>query len=210
MGFAGEGPSDFDFLKPLAFRVLEQVLLERSTFQFELPAPVDVHPGGRPGNAPSAVVDLVKSQFRHLDILFYHADAGGGVDATYANLVLPVARDLEEFSIPVVGIVPRREMESWATADAEGLCAVLGLEVGRVPLPLEFVPNRVESILDPKRALRDFIGDLPIRRFKPIGAEFSFLGSLALRVSLHQLLRVPQFARFVCDMECVLKEKGLI
>lgn len=208
-GFAGEGASDFDFLKPLVRRVVEELLLLESRYDCEIPDPVDIRPFGRIGNQPDEVVQEVLRDFPFLDFVFYHGDAGRDPRRTYENQVHRVKSALST-GIPVVGVVPRHEMEAWCIADFESLCRVLGIVPERIATPSAFRPSQVESIADPKAAFREFLLAVPTRTFRTEVAEVSLLGALALEVRLDVLNAVPQFNRLVQDTRDVLRELALL
>lgn len=208
-GFVGEGPSDFDFLKPLARRALEDLLFARCPDECEIPDLVDVRPGGRAGNTPAAVVGLVQSDYGYLDYLFYHADANGNVDRAYDCQVRPVREGLAGV-VRTIPVVPRREMEAWVLADSAALGAVLGLAPGKHKTPDDFKPGRVESLLDPKSALKSYLDGLPVRRFRAVDPAASLLASVSAVQDLSVLRKVPQFKRFDDDLNAALIEDGII
>lgn len=209
--FAGEGASDFDFLKPLMERLLDDVLLSKSTEDCEVGPPFDVKPNNKPGNAPDAVVSQVLAEFSYIDVLFYHSDAGNDVAGAYVNRVQRVSEGLADagWSGAVVGVVPRREMEAWALADSVTLCAVLGLRHEAVSVPRDFRPTRVEGIRDPKAALDKFVTAARGRTRISAGGE-GLLTALSQRIELAHLSEVPQVRRLYADLESVLRSQGVL
>lgn len=208
-GFVGEGTSDFDFLKPLVRRVLEDILLAKCPEDCEIPDLVDVFPSGRAGNQPDAVIGLVRSEYQHLNYLFYHTDAGGNIERAYKTLVGPVRTGLQGV-VHTIGVVPKREMEAWALADSTALETVLGLAKGKNDLPDNFRPRRVESIIDPKAALKSYLRGLPIGQPRAGDPGASLLTSLSAYQDLAVLRQVPQFKQFDDDLNDVLVADRII
>lgn len=209
--FAGEGPTDFDFLKPLVARLLEELLLQEAEEDCEVGAPLDVKPNDRAGNAPAAVVHEVMKNFSFVDVLFYHTDAGNSLARAYSERVARVSAGLQQegWVGEVVGVVPKREMEAWAVADAERLCAVLGVARTKVGVPLDFRPTSVESISYPKTALNDFVEDVRDRA-RGVASGQSLYAALSQRLSLEVLLLVPQVRKLRDDLREALLRQGVL
>lgn len=207
-GFCGEGRTDYDFLRRVGERVVDALVLAKSDQTVEI-AFHDVMPGGRPGNAPSDVVAAVKADFDYLDLLLYHTDAAGNVQVANTTRVDPVRAGLTGL-VPVVGMVPKREMEAWAIADVNALCRVLGLSLSTVTVPHEFRPTRVESLGDPKAALVEFVAKVPTRGVRSSDPNLRLLGALAYEVDLDLLGSVPQFRTFRQETEHALRSLGVL
>lgn len=204
-GFVGEGSTDAQFLAPLTRRLLEQHLLTHARSDVLIPDPVTIKPGESWGNEPDAVVEELADEFSHLDLLLYHTDAAGDVASAYRQRVQAVS---SRTAVPVVGVVPKREMEAWALADASALCGVLGIDRSQVEVPASFVPRRVESITDPKAALDDFVASVPGRHFVSPDPELTLFGALALTVDLDVLVAVPQARRLADDIATLADRQG--
>lgn len=204
-GFVGEGSTDAQFLAPLARRLLEQHLLVRARSDVLIPDPVIIEPGGSWGNEPDAVVEELAYEFSHLDVLFYHTDAAGDVASAYRDRVRAVS---SRTGVPVIGVVPKREMEAWALADASALCGVLGVDRAQIGVPASFTPRKVESITYPKEALDDFAAGVPGRYFTSPDPELTLFGALALTVDLDVLVAVPQVRRLADDIATLAHGQG--
>ena len=204
-GFVGEGSTDAQLLAPVARRMLEQHLLLNARSDVFIPDPEIVKPGGSWGNEPDAVVEELADEFSHLDVLFYHTDAAGDVASAYRDRVQAVGTRTE---VPVIGVVPKREMEAWVLADASALCGVLGVDRSQVDVPASFAPRRVESITDPKEALDDFVASVPGRYFTSPDPELTLFGALALTVDLDVLGAVPQVRRLTADIAALAHSQG--
>lgn len=204
-GFVGEGATDAQFLAPVVRRLLEQHLLENARSDVLIPDPVMIKPGESWGNAPDAVVKELADEFSYLDLLFFHTDAAGDVARAYRERVQPVS---SHTGVPVIGVVPKREMEAWALADAAALCSVLGVDGGQVEVPASFTPRQVESITDPKAELDAFMATVPGRHFITPDPELTLFGALALTVDLDVLVAVPQARRLAHDIAALAKGRG--
>lgn len=204
-GFVGEGPTDAQFLAPLARRLLEQHLLLHSRSDVLIPDPVVLRPGGSWGNKPDAVVREMADEFSHLDVLLYHTDAAGDVARAYRERVRAVS---SRTGVPVIGVVPKREMEAWALADAAALCGVLGVDGSRLDVPAPFTPRLVESITDPKAELDAFTASVTTRHYNSSDPELTLFGALALTVDLDVLVAVPQARRLADDIAALAHDLG--
>lgn len=209
--FAGEGVTDFDFLKPLVARILEELLIEEADEDCEVGAPLDVKPHDKAVNTPAAVVREVLRNYAFVDMLFYHTDAGNSVPRAYSERVAKVVTGLQQAGWPgeVVGVVPRREMEAWALADSTQLCAVLGVAGSKVAVPLDFRPNRVEGITHPKEALASFVEEVRDRSRGVAGGQ-SLFAALSQRLTMHLLLQVPQVQAMRQDLKRALERQGVL
>lgn len=208
VGFAGEGSTDYEFLVPLLRRLIDELASQCSQLEFEIPEPVQIRLDGRFGNKPAGVVARVLSEHSYLDVLLYHTDAGGNLESAYRDRVSRVIDGLSGVSTHVVGVVPRRETEAWALADGKALARVLGSELGRLVIPPEFRPDRVESILDPKMELEKVVNSIRSPRSRRRGAASRYLGALALSIDTAVLCDVPQVGRAVDDLRTYFQRRG--
>lgn len=204
-GFVGEGPTDAQFLAPVARRLLEQHLLMHARSDFLIPDPEIIKPGGSWGNEPDAVVRELVDEFSYLDLVFYHTDAAGDVASAYRQRVQAVGT---RSVVPIIGVVPKREMEAWAIADASAFCGVLGVDRLQAAVPSSFTPQRVESITYPKEVLNDFAASVPGRHFISTDPELTLFGALALTVDLDVLAAVPQVRRLADDIAALAHGQG--
>jgi hypothetical protein len=212
--FVGEGPTDYDFLPPLARRCVERLIAQRGSFSVEVGEPYHVlGADGQTGNAPADTIDRVPASGRGLDILFYHTDAGGDPSAARAQRLDRCARLAREsgHQYKVVGLIPRRELEAWISADANCLVRAMGFNADAVEVPASFSPSRVEGIFDPKRDLQAFsdtlVGNSRRRRPRPVRSYFA---TVAEKIDIGILVQVPAFRRFYSDLSQALIELGIV
>jgi Domain of unknown function (DUF4276) len=206
LGFAGEGATDHDFFCILVTRVVQQLVLNESSQTVQVPEALSVRPGGAFGNAPLEVATCVADEYDYLDLLFFHADARSDPRAADENLVDVVRRKL---ALPVVGVVPRREMEAWILACPSAVAEVLGLPPAALETRPEHRPRQVESILDPKTDLRRLVDSAPVRRRRAVGTD-DLMSRLGETIDIDVLRSVPQGRVFVDDTRSALTTLGVI
>ena len=151
------------------------------------------------------------SYYGEADLLFVHRDANSAGAATRYD---EISREVEAagYSGQWIGIVPVRAMEAWLLVDEDAIRRVAGRPVSTESLLLP-PPHRVESIGDPKEALKRALyraaAPQGARRRKKFAAEFGGLRRL-LAENLPtggSLDQVPAWVTFRIDTEKAMHAK---
>jgi hypothetical protein len=216
LAFAGEGPTDHNFIAPLVTRHTEALIVERSDEVVQIGPVVSVLPEGRASNQADLVAHEFLTGAMYADLLFIHTDGGSNIQRAHDERVDPVQQALAGLDSPprVIGVVPARETEAWMLADPSALERVLGVRGGVIATPEP--PSRVHRLEDPKAVLRALVDDLENAhsrraRSRRHAAQLSRLYSgLAMEVGIDVMRRVPSFRRYEADLVQQLVEIGLV
>jgi hypothetical protein len=208
--FIGEGPTD-RCLARVGMRAAEWILTREGRDQVEIGTPEIVRISDR---RLEAITSAAKEAIKFHDLLLLHADGKGDPDRAFRERVHPVFESLRVKSDSVqkgfVGVVPVHETEAWLLADGEALRVVFGTRRTAKDLGLPTVPAEVESLPDPKNALREaqrraLDGRGRSRRNLDLPYEL-----IAETVDLAALRRLSAFRRFEADLREALAALGLL
>jgi hypothetical protein len=192
-----EGISDSWFLPTVLTRALRDIFPPAVGIDIQ---EVTLLPVRCAGGLVEGICAAAAEKRDSLTMVFYHYD--GTADTLRARRqywdplvdawrLIPGGREL-------VPVVPVREMEAWALADAAALCDIVGSGWSRRDaFQADRLPD-VEKLEDPKRTLREITArgrGTRQRRREPR----EYLTQIAERVSLEQLRAVPSFRQWSVD-----------
>ena len=213
LAFAGEGKTDYRLLPGLIRRSVLELCLRSAR------VPVDVRDEvvelrrdcGKPFD--DSVFEAASREQGAFNLLFVHGDGGGDPGKVYRDFVMPLAAKLSETAraeVPVIGVVPIRELEAWGLVDGDALRAAYQVRPSDETLGLPAQPRQVESIADPKAVLEAACAQAASRRSgtrQRSSIKFDVMGET---IALERLRQVPAFQRFEEDLAAALASLGLI
>lgn len=209
-----EGSSDHRFLDVLLRRATEALLISRG-FQVQvsdvqrLEIPDDEALKTRATRIARGAANIQGA----FHLLFVHADGGNDPARARCERVDPgieaVKKELGTDRREAVGVVPVRETEAWALADADALRSVLSSARSPADLGIPTDANEIEALPDPKRQL-----DLVVQRARGgrrgirVRRASFFLDRLAERIDLASLRRLRAYRAFEDELETALDALG--
>jgi hypothetical protein len=204
-----EGNSDYDFLP---------VLLERALNRLCLPHHLRVAPVQvlrvkvqQDECRHEAVCRTAKAAASGMTLLFYHYDGSADPGREEKKYWLPLLRFWDTYALgrPLVKVVPVREMESWALADADVLRRIAGSSWNVKDVFEADRLSRVECLSDPKRTLKDIVASG--RRRRRAGREAAdYLALIAETMSLDCLENVSSYRLWRAETDEALRGLRLI
>lgn len=201
---AVEGKTDERFLPIILQRKLEQIIAQYAVKTIDVMEPMIITSKQHVDNLEEKVVNLAReaSGF-HMLLIHIDADASSSDKALRERfdpgiqLVYQRKARGENFCQEIIPIIPVRMTEAWMLADAETLHQAIGTHVPVQSLGLPQNPHQVESLADPKEALKQAINralaDRPRRRRNLYAELVSLHQSIAQAIPLEQLDKVPAF-----------------
>lgn len=210
-----EGPTDYNFLRPLLLRLCVDVCTEHANGAVEFNE--EVLALDHPASANDARRDerIIRAALRARGawrIVFVHSDGEGSPNEARRQLVQPALTRLETDCAGEgagVAVVPVRETEAWALADGNSLRSAFGTNLSDTELGLPPL-SKVESVLDPKaHLLRVFQASNPSPRSKRSGPS-PRLEILGETVSLAHLRKLQSFRRLESDLKLALVQLGIL
>lgn len=146
-------------------------------------------------------------------ILFVHADGGGDAQQARRNSVTPglalVRERLGENGRRGVAVVPVRETEAWALADAEALLDVFGTTKSATDLGLPRSAAEIEKLLDPKATFAAALTRArPGRRGRRRPSPAAFMDLLGERSSIAALSSLSAFTMMLDELRHALRDLG--
>ena len=205
-----EGPTDHRFLRPVLWRLTEDIFLPEPVEMgevLELHSPVPASGPRREERIFTAARDALGAW----NILFIHADGAGNPGDARSEKIEParqrIAAELEGAG-ESVAVVPVRETEAWALCDPDALRRAIGITLSAEDLALT---GSVESIADPKAALQQVGKRIAGRRGarRTLGSEH-FLQRLGEYVDLERLRTVPAFRQLDADLREALRRLRIV
>lgn len=207
-----EGPTDHRFLDELLRRAAEHLLLdaghaaELSAVQ-RLPAFV-----GDSTRADRIAAGAERAQGA-FHVLFVHADGGGDPQRARTERVQPGIDTMHERlgagGRCGVAVVPVRETEAWALADANCLRRVLGTTRSAVELGLPESADDIERLMDPKATFAAVVrAARGGRRGRRRPAPTSYLDLIGQQARVTELIRLTAFATMLEDLDEALRILG--
>lgn len=216
LGLFREGSTDTRFLAPVLRRLTLDICLEHATESVEVSDVIDL---GSPTpdrglSLEYRILEAAKASIEAIDILFIHTDGAGNPGKARAERVDPAVQLIQAdpifAKVRPVAVIPVREMEAWAIADGDALRSALNASISDQDLGVPTRPRDVESILDPKAALRKAVRlNLHPRRAKKI-SEKSFLDMIGEKVDLNKLRLVPSFTVMESELQDALTQLGVL
>lgn len=193
-----EGASDAAYFDTLIRRVLFDVISSNATRNIDI-ADESIFRFGQESREISVVAREICAASDSFDLVFIHADAGTSGQEAFAfaraEAYAAAACHLCGFSMDrYVCLVPRREMESWALADAQAVCRSIGFSGEPRVLGIPTHPADAERLGDPKAVLQQAVSRFK-RRIRS-GDVTRLLSSIAQMQSLECLRECDSFRQF--------------
>lgn len=206
-----EGPTDYRFLSPLLSRLCEDVCLHRSDQQVDLGPMLELDDprGMKQSPRGERIARAAQNAAGSWNVLFVHGDGDGDPAAAVRERIAPALALVRDAGLPRtegIAVVPVRETEAWTLVDGDALRDVFGASLDDAALGLPATGPAVESVPDPKEALRSaFAATRPGGRRARAGTGVStLLNALGERVSLPRLRAVPSFRAVENDLIAAL------
>jgi len=208
-----EGPSDHRFLDELLRRTVEHRLVDAG-HAVEL-SPVQRLPiaSGGPADRAARIAQGAQDLQGAFHLLFIHADGAGDAQRARSERVQP-GIDAMHARLGVDGrcgiaVVPVRETEAWALADAVCLRALLGTSRSAAELGLPESALALEALPDPKATFAAVVqAARPRRRGRRRSAPAAFLDLAGQRASLAELGRLTAFRGLMTEVDLALQRLG--
>lgn len=212
-----EGRSDERFLPILLQRVLADLLSRRAPRVVDVVEPFVLRPAKSPSREEAILASAQQSAGYH--VLFVHADADDATaESAYLERIEPGLSMVQSaygdgvlVCHHLVPVIPVQMVEAWLLADAEALCAMVGITLVKAASHLPRA-HEVEGLSDPKARLIDIIrlaqAQRPRHRRRIVIGEY--YEPLANRVRLEELRRLPSYQKLEADLEEMLRQLGFI
>ncbi|GII92609.1 DUF4276 family protein [Sinosporangium siamense] len=187
-----EGCTDYDFLPVLLERALAGVCLPYGITVAAV-QPLRVTVRGKESKH-EAICRTARLAAVGMTLLFHHYDGSADINRETRKYWDPLLREWGRSGPgrPLVHVVPVREMESWALADAAVLRRVAGSDWNPKDVCDGEKISDVERLKDPKRTLNDVIA--AGRRRRRAGREpREYLPLIAETLNLKLLERLPSY-----------------
>jgi hypothetical protein len=199
-GVYAEGPSDYDFLRPLLDRLLDAIAAPLFPGHYEVGSTEGIDAPRRfKGGRAERLAAAIDASWDTCTLFVVHADGAGDPEGARRNNVEPglsAARAARpDRTIPAATCVPVREIEAWMLVDPGVFQSILG---GSAP---PACPAEPERELDPKDTLHRILKDGGARR--PPERMHAFFGE---RVRIDALRKLPAFQAFEADLIAALHE----
>lgn len=209
-----EGPTDYYFLRPLLYRLCEDLCLRNGMGAVDISEVLglDHPPADHAASRAQRILSAAQSAQGAWRVLFIHADGANDPRHLHAEQVEPALSLLrKEFGAEGIGVavVPVRETESWAIADGEALRHAFGSGLSDAELGLPSLA-RVAAVTDPKALLEAaFELTQPSGRRKRQGTS-PYLNALGEQVSLPRLRQLEAFAAMEAELKDALQQLNIL
>ena len=209
-----EGATDHRFLRPLLYRLCDELCLGSRT-PVEVSEVLELHtPVGLKDQPRSErIAGAAASASDAWRVLFVHADADGDDAAARAERVEPAlmaVRNRLGNGRQGVAVVPVRSTDAWALADADALRRVFGTTLTNVELGVPSLPREVERLADPKSTLaRSFYATRPPRSRARSGVA-PYIDLLGGEIAIQALRQLGAFRRLEADLSAALRELQIL
>lgn len=209
-----EGPTDHRFLRPLLYRLCDELCLGSRT-PVEVSEVLELHTPASLKDRPRAerIAVAAESASDAWRVLFVHADADGNDAAARAERVEPALKAVRErlgSGRHGVAVVPVRSTDAWALADADALRRVFGTTLTPLELGVPPLPRDVERLADPKSTfLHSFEATRPPRSRARSGVA-PYLDRLGDEICIQALRQLDAFRRLESDLTAALRDLQIL
>ncbi|SDH77967.1 Predicted ATPase [Sinosporangium album] len=204
-----EGCTDYDFLPVLLERALERICVPRGIAVAAVQSlRVTVDKGE---SKHQAICRTAASAATGMTLLFHHYDGSADVERETRKYWDPLVKERGRMGpqLPLVRVVPVREMESRALADADVLRQVAGSDWNpRDVFDGEKISD-AERLKDPKRTLGDVIAK-GRRRRRVVREPREYLPLIAETLNLKHLEKLPSYRLWKDETVEALRKLELI
>ncbi len=209
-----EGPTDHRFLRPLLYRLCDELCLGSRT-PVEVSEVLELHTPSGLRDRPRAerIAGAAESASDAWRVLFVHADADGDDVAARVERVEPALKTVRERlgnGRHGVAVVPVRSTDAWALADADALRRVFGTTLTNVALGVPSLPRDVERLADPKSTLALSFDTTRPPRSRARSGVAPYLDRLGDEVSIQALRQLAAFKRLESDLMVALQELQIL
>lgn len=210
IGLYAEGPTDQAFLPNIITREAWNLIAQSRRGNFDVAE--DVVPVPR-----SDGVEGILQTRDAINVMCLHVDGAGDPEGALQNVLGPIEVRLraQGYGVPLVRVVPVREIEAWALVDPSAICSALGraeanFRYADLPRDLNLMdhPAHVERVPDPKRAMNDTIKGMIGDRGAKRTPSRIFLRLIAEHIRMERLHQVPQYVRFRDELVRALESIG--
>jgi hypothetical protein len=205
-GFYGEGNSDKYFFPTLCLRVLANMGPNEAFLPVE-----PLEKPSIPEPTHKNFLLAIAKEYVNFDLLFIHVDADApDIELAYQNKILPVLQSAQAspkiYNTNWVAIIPVRNLEAWILADFEAFKASTGTKLPATELGFPPRPIDAEKLADPKATLNQALKLAYKKRTSNYEDE---LGSIAKRINLNMLRKLPAYQGFEQQLHTVLERVGI-
>lgn len=207
VAFTGEGSTDEVFLGTIIRRILDDIS-GRNGRSFDLFSLT------WSGSSKSiTTTNRIRTAYEEgAQIMFIHRDTDQHDRAfVIKNHIQPALDQLEEeiqAAIHIVPLIIKHEQETWMLADLDALDEVLNGKLNRQILNL---PPNIETRANTKELFKQAIKDANRGQRRRRGfKEGTVAETLASKIRLTHLARLPSYQQFVTDLETTLREINYI
>jgi hypothetical protein len=198
-GLYAEGPTDYDFLKPLLDRLLDSLAASLFPGAYVVAPTEGIDAPRRGGGRAERVSEAIHDWWETCTLFVIHTDGAGDPEGTMKTCVEPgleAARSARpERPIVAAACIPVREIEAWLLADPAVFREILG--EGADPA----CPADPERELYPKATLLRILKEGGARRAPE--RMYAFFGE---RVRIDALRSLPAFQAFEANLVAALRE----
>jgi hypothetical protein len=203
-GLYAEGPTDYQFLRPLLDRLMDELAASSYAGQYELGEclAIDAPAGSSYANRADRIAAAVQAHREECTLVVIHSDGAGDPERARREQVTPgidAARvRCVDRPVALAACIPVREIEAWMLVDPD----VFPLLGSSTPPAYPADPER-ES--DPKATLDRLLADSGVRRrrHRPRDRDYALFGE---NVQLACLRRLPAFVRFETELASAIAE----
>jgi hypothetical protein len=203
-GLYAEGPTDYQFLRPLLDRLMDELAASSYAGQYELGEclGIDAPAGGSYPDRADRIAAAVHAHRDECTLVVIHSDGAGDPVRARSEQVTPgidAARArCADRPVATAACIPVREIEAWMLADPD-----VFLLVGSSTPPA--CPAEPEREVDPKATLDRLLADSGARRRRqrPRDRAYALFGE---NVRLACLRRLPAFVSFETELASAIAE----
>lgn len=198
-----EGPSDDWFLPIVLHRALQDMCRDRFPSCGEIQ---EIRSLPKAGNQhPDSVLAALAEEIGTFDVVLYHHDGAPRSKSDQVIKRMCEAWSSAGFREPLVSVVPVRETEAWLLADVEAIRKTL--RVHKLP-ELGFDPDRVHSVLDPKKEFEAIVRQVAGRKATSEHGIRDYVTRIGATVQIDVLRKVPAFEQWWDEMIDALEGLG--
>ncbi|MFW6116782.1 MAG: DUF4276 family protein [bacterium] len=212
-----EGPTDERFLPIIIQRTGDRIMRknENALKPVEVLEPLPLRPHSEAQDPAQRILSVAR-QARGYHALIIHSDADSSTrEDALEQRYIPGEHLVEQNQNGVcknmLPIIPVRMTEAWMMADFDTFQDVVGTDLPFDKLGFPNTTHQVESVEDPKHQLRLALKRVfSARRRRKKVRLGQYYESLARRIKLEELGKVPAFQEFITDFTDTLKSLRFI
>lgn len=202
-GLYAEGASDYQFLRPLLDRLIDELAASSYSGQYELGECLGIDaPGSNHASRAERIAAAVHAHRDECNLVVVHSDGAGDPERARREQVVPgidAARvRCADRPVAAAACIPVREIEAWMLVDPD-LFLLVGSSAPST------CPAEPEREIDPKATLDRLLVDSGARRRRqrPRERHYALFGE---NVRLACLRRLPAFVEFETELARAIAE----